>query len=105
MGKGDLTHLSEINSHKLSFEHDHSQGEGGGEKPVPNITEHDGKQEGKGHHSEQAGVNLLICGDAITVHDRLEAFGKLVRPVEGWRSFVRGELAEDWGHIRSRFLL
>jgi len=103
--QGDFTHLSEINSRKLTFGHDHSQGEHGGEKPVPNITEHDGEQERESHHREQAGIDLLIGGDAVTVHDGLEPLGKLVRPVEGRRGFVCTELVENGRHICSRFLL
>ena len=72
---------------------------------MPDITEHDGEQERESHHRKQAGIDLLIGGDAVTVHDGLEPLGKLVRPVEGWRGLVCTELVENGRHIRSRFLL
>lgn len=59
---------------------------------MPNITEHDGEQEREGDHSEETGVDFLIGGDTVAVHDGLETFGKLIRPVVRGRRLVRAQL-------------
>ena len=104
-GKENFTYLSEPSSRKGTFRYDHSQGKDEGDKAVSNVAEHNSKQEWESDHREQTGINLLIGSDAVTVHDSLKAFGKFVRPVEGWRCFVCGEFAENRWHVCSRLLL
>jgi hypothetical protein len=61
------------------------------DETVPNVAEHDSKQEWERHNCEQAWVNLLIGSNAIVVHDSLKSFCKLVGPMISRRRFMRAQ--------------
>jgi len=46
---------------------------------MPNITEHDTKQERESHDTEYRRIGLLIVGDSIRISDRLEWSCELIR--------------------------
>ena len=58
------------------------------QKPMPNVSEHDGKQEGECYDGEHGGIDLPIASNPIGMHNLLEAAVDLVGLKVGWRSFV-----------------
>ena len=72
---------------------------------MPDISKHNGEEEGEGDDREQAGVDLLVRRDTIRVDDGLEALGELVRAVERRRVLVRAQLVQDRRDARAGVLL
>ena len=72
---------------------------------MPNVAEHDRKQEREGDDGKKARVDFLVCRDAVRVHDRLEALCEFVRTMECRWGFVRAQLVQDRRHRRARFFL
>lgn len=72
---------------------------------MTNITEHNGEKEREGNDGKQSGVDFLIGGNAICIHDFLERYRELVSAMERWRSFRSRDLVQNWRHRSpSRFL-
>lgn len=77
--------LSKVRLCPLLLPQDHPESCQEDDTTVTNVTEHDREQEGEGDDSKETGVDLLVGGNTVTVHDGLEAICKLVRAVEcGW---------------------
>lgn len=100
-----MTHLSETLLRPLSLAKNHVDGCGEDDATVSNITKHHREEEGESDHGEKTRVDFLICRDTIAVHDRLEAFGELVRAVERRWCLVRPKLVQDGRNVGTRFFL
>ena len=72
---------------------------------MTNITKHDSEQEREGNDSEETWIDFLVGSNTVTIHDRLEAFGELIRAMEGWRLLGRLQFMQNWRNISSRLLL
>ena len=72
---------------------------------MSDIPKHDREQERERDHGEKPGVDFLVRGDPIAVHDRLEPLRKLVRADERRRRLPRPQHRQNRRHIRTRLLL
>lgn len=72
---------------------------------MPDVSEHDGEEEGEGDDGEQSGVDLLVRANTVGVDDGLEAFGKLVRAVERRGILGRSKLVKNARDAGSNVLL
>lgn len=52
---------------------------------MPKVAKHDSEEEGERDDGEETRIDLLVSGDTVTVHDRLERLRELVRALEGRR--------------------
>ena len=99
------TDLAQVALAQLLLEHDHEGGGQEDDEAVTNIAEHDSEQEREGDDRKQTGVDFLVSGNTIGIHDGLEALRKLVRADERRRRAVGAELVQDGRDIGTRFLL
>lgn len=72
---------------------------------MTDITKHHREQERERDDRKQPRVHFLVRRDPIRIHNRLEPFRKLVRPVERRRSSIRAEFMQNRRYVRTRLLL
>lgn len=72
---------------------------------MSDISKHDGEEERECDHSKKTRIDFLVCSGTICIHDRLKAFGELVRANEGRRRLIGSKFMENRRNSGTRFLL
>lgn len=97
--------LSKVRTPKLPLVQDHEDASDKDDDTVANVSEHDRKQERESDNGEETWVDLLVRSNTVTVHDGLEALGKLISTLEGWRGLASAKLVKNGRDTGAGFLL
>ena len=80
-------------------------GKDGENECVTGVTKHDGKEERESNDSVQARVYFTVCGNAVSIDQRLKAGSKFVGSEKcGW-ILVRIQLVKNWYESAVRHFL
>lgn len=97
--------LPKVCTRKLPLVQDHENAGDEDDDTVANISEHDREQEREGDDGKETRVDLLVRSDTVAVHDSLETFGELVRPLECGRSLASAKFMQNGRDTRAGLLL
>mmetsp|Transcript_3937 Transcript_3937/g.8463 ORF Transcript_3937/g.8463 Transcript_3937/m.8463 type:complete len:356 (+) Transcript_3937:1110-2177(+) len=86
--KRHAAHIIKLRLSEAALVEDQEQGKQEHEDTMAKVAKHDSEQEGEGHDGEDSWVHLTVVGNAVRIHNGLEALGELVGPEVGGRLLV-----------------